>query len=148
MDATSNAPPVTASHANSVRKALFALLRLAIGVGILVYLVRSGRVDLHSLTRVFRAWPLTLLGMGVLLIDILFMSIRVSLLFHAQRLSLSLWNAIQLTLVGFFFSTFLPVPQAAILLSFTTPLAKMKVAARRSPRFCCSTASSGCSLWC
>jgi glycosyltransferase 2 family protein len=46
--------------------------------------------------------------MGVLLIDILFMSIRVSLLFHAQRLSLSFWNAIQLTLVGFFFSTFLP----------------------------------------
>jgi uncharacterized membrane protein YbhN (UPF0104 family) len=32
----------------------------------------------------------------------------VSLLFHAQRLSLSLWNAIQLTLMGFFFSTFLP----------------------------------------
>jgi len=108
MDATSSAPPVTASHVNSVRKALFALLRLAIGVGMLVYLVKSGRVDLHSLTRVFRAWPLTLLGMAVLLIDILFMSIRVSLLFHAQRLSLSLWNAIQLTLAGFFFATFLP----------------------------------------
>jgi hypothetical protein len=31
--------------------------------------------------------------MAVLLVDILFMSMRVSLLFHAQRLSLSLWNA-------------------------------------------------------
>jgi hypothetical protein len=41
-------------------------LRLPIGGGILVYLVKSGRVDLHSLTRVFRAWPLTLLGMAVL----------------------------------------------------------------------------------
>jgi hypothetical protein len=92
----------------SVRKVVFALLRLAIGIGILVYLVKSGRVELHSLTRVFRAWPLTLLGMAVLLIDILFISIRVSLLFHGQRLSLSLGNAIQLTLVGFFFSTFLP----------------------------------------
>jgi glycosyltransferase 2 family protein len=108
MDTISSTPPPTASHANSVRKALFALLRLAIGVGILVYLVKSGRVDLHSLTGVFRAWPLSVLGMAVLLVDIAFMSIRVSLLFHAQRLSLSLWNAIQLTLIGFFFSTFLP----------------------------------------
>ena len=108
MDTTSSTSPATTSRANSARKALFALLRLGIGVGILVFLVKSGRVDLHSLTRVFRAWPLTLLGMAVLLIDILFMSIRVSLLFHAQRLSLSLWNAIQLTLIGFFFSTFLP----------------------------------------
>ena len=108
MDTTSSTPPATASRANSLRKALFALLRLAIGVGILVYLVQSGHVDLHSLARVFRDWPLTLLGMAVLLVDIVFMSIRVSLLFHAQRLSLSLWNAIQLTLIGFFFSTFLP----------------------------------------
>jgi glycosyltransferase 2 family protein len=108
MGTTSSTPPATTSRANSLRRALFALLRLAIGVAILAYLVKSGRVDLHSLTRVFRAWPLTLLGMAVLLVDIVFMSIRVSLLFHAQRLSLSLWNAIQLTLMGFFFSTFLP----------------------------------------
>ena len=108
MDATSSTSPATASRGNSARKALFALLRLAIGVAILVYMVKSGRVDLHSLTRVFRAWPLTLLGMAMLLIDMLFMSIRVSRLFHAQRLSLGLWNAIQLTLIGFFFSTFLP----------------------------------------
>lgn len=104
MGTTSGTPLWKASGKRSVRKVVFALLRLAIGIGILVYLVKSGRVELHSLTRVFRAWPLTLLGMAVLLIDILFMSIRVSLLFHAQRLSLSLGNAIQLTL----FSTFLP----------------------------------------
>lgn len=108
METTSGMPLLKASGMKTVRKVVFALLRLAIGIGILVSLVKSGRVELHSLTRVFRAWPLTLLGMAVLLIDILFMSIRLSLLFHAQRLSLSLWNAIQLTLVGFFFSTFLP----------------------------------------
>jgi glycosyltransferase 2 family protein len=48
------------------------------------------------------------MGMMVLLVDILLMSVRLSLLFQAQRLSLGLWNAIQLTLIGFFFSTFLP----------------------------------------
>jgi uncharacterized protein (TIRG00374 family) len=108
MHTTSRTPPATASRGSSVRKTFLAVLRLAIGATILIYLVESGRVDLHSLTRVFRAWPLTLLGMAVLLVDIVFMSIRVSLLFHAQRLSLSLWKAIQLTLIGFFFSTFLP----------------------------------------
>ena len=108
MEPTSSTSLLMASRMKSARKIGLALLRLAIGVGILVYLGKSGRVELHSLTRVFRAWPSTVLGMVVLLIDILFMSIRVSLLFHAQRLSLSLWNAIQLTLIGFFFSTFLP----------------------------------------
>ncbi len=107
MAETSLTPPV-APHANTVRRAIFILLRLAIGIAILVYLVESGKIELHSLMRLFRAWPLTLLGMAVLLIDILFMSIRVSLLFHAQRLSLTLWSALQLTLIGFFFSTFLP----------------------------------------
>jgi glycosyltransferase 2 family protein len=92
----------------SLRKSVFALLRLAIGIGIVTYLVKSGRIEPHSLTRMFREWPLTLMGMMVLLIDILFMSVRVSLLFHAQHLSLRLRNAIQLTLIGFFFSTFLP----------------------------------------
>ncbi len=108
MDPTRRTPQGNSSRAHLVRKAFFAILRLAVGIGILVYLVKSGQVELSSLARVLRAWRLTLLGMAVLLIDILFMSVRVSLLFHAQRLTLSLWNAIQLTLIGFFFSTFLP----------------------------------------
>ena len=36
------------------------------------------------------------------------MSIRAPLLFRNARLSLSLWNSIQLNLIGFLFSTFLP----------------------------------------
>jgi glycosyltransferase 2 family protein len=96
------------SHRKSMRRVVFVLLRLAVGIGIVVYLVKSGRLEPHSLTRGLREWPLTLMGMMVLLIDILFMSVRVSLLFHAQHLSLRLRNAIQLTLIGFFFSTFLP----------------------------------------
>ena len=108
MDASDHNPSAGITRPKAVRRAIFVLLRLAIGVGILIWLVKSGNIDLHSLKRLYRAWPLTLLGMVVLLIDILFMSFRVSLLLHAQRLSLSLWNAIQLTLIGFFFSTFLP----------------------------------------
>jgi hypothetical protein len=77
-------------------------------VGIVVYLAKSGQVDLRSLARLFRVWPLTLAAFAVFLLDVGFMAVRISLLFRAQRLSLSLWNAIQLTFVGFLFSTFLP----------------------------------------
>jgi hypothetical protein len=49
MEATSSTLPATATRANSARKALFALLRLAIGVGILVYLVKSAAsTRIHS----------------------------------------------------------------------------------------------------
>jgi uncharacterized membrane protein YbhN (UPF0104 family) len=101
-------PSAGLAHSGSVRKILFLVLRLAIGVAILFYLVNSGRVDLRSLGSLFGLWPLTVLAVGVFLADILLMAIRVSLLFHAERLSLSLWSAVQLTLIGFFFSTFLP----------------------------------------
>lgn len=96
------------SRSGLLRRIVFGLVRLAIGVGILAYLVKSGQIELRSLTRLLHAWPLTVLGVSAFLLDIFFMSVRASLLFHAQRLSLSLRNAIQLTLIGFFFSTFLP----------------------------------------
>ena len=90
------------------RKAAFLLLRLAAGVAILFYLAKSGQIDLSSLARLLHAWPLTLVALGFLLLDILLMSIRASLLFRNARLTLSLRNSVQLNLVGFLFSTFLP----------------------------------------
>lgn len=81
---------------------------MAIGIGILVYLAKSGQINFSSLIRLFRAWPLTVAAMGFLLLDIFMMSIRVSLLFRSARLSLSLGNSFQLNLIGFLFSTFLP----------------------------------------
>ena len=129
MGTTSGTRLSKASGMKSVRKVVFAVLRLAIGIGILVYLAKSGRVEPHSLTRVFRAWPLTLLGMTVLLIDILFMSIRVSL-FDAQRLSLSLGNAIQLT-SDFSSRRFCPERLGRSREAFTTPHGKMRGGAQR-----------------
>src|SRR5208283_1931849 len=53
-------------------------------------------------------WPLTISAIVFLLLDILMMSIRGSLLFRNARLTLALANSIQLNLIGFLFSTFLP----------------------------------------
>lgn len=92
----------------SVRKRAFLLLRLIFGVGILVYLARSGQINLSSLVNLLHKWPITIAAIVFLLLDILMMSVRASLLFRNARLSLSLANSLQLNLIGFLFSTFLP----------------------------------------
>lgn len=98
----------TKSRAAALRKTIFMLVRLAIGVAILVYLGKSGQIKLSSLMRLLHAWPVTAAAVGFLLLDILMMSIRASLFFRSARLTLSLWHSIQLNLIGFLFSTFLP----------------------------------------
>ena len=91
-----------------LRKAAFLSLRLAIGIAILVYLAKSGQINLSALIRLVHVWPITAAAVGLLLVDILMMSVRASLLFRNARLTLSLWNSVQLNLIGFLFSTFLP----------------------------------------
>src|SRR5580658_203538 len=100
--------PAANSRRGSLRKTGFLVMRLAIGVGILVYLAKSGQINFSSLIRLFHPWPITVIAVGFLLLDIFMMSIRASLLFRNARLSLSLGNSIQLNLIGFLFSTFLP----------------------------------------
>ena len=92
----------------NLRKRGFLLLRLIFGIGILVYLAKSGQINLSSLVNLFHKWPITLAAIVFLLLDIFLMSIRASLLFRNARLSLSLGNSLQLNLIGFLFSTFLP----------------------------------------
>jgi uncharacterized membrane protein YbhN (UPF0104 family) len=96
------------SRLASLRKSAFLILRLAFGVGILVYLTKSGQINFSSLASLFHKWPITIAAFLFLLLDILMMSIRASLLFRNARLSLSLANSLQLSLIGFLFSTFLP----------------------------------------
>ena len=93
---------------SSIRRVVFLILRLAVGIGALAWLQKSGALDLHSLARLLRMWPLTLVAVGTLFLDLLLMAVRVSLLFRVQRLSLSSGNALQLTLIGFLFSMVLP----------------------------------------
>lgn len=103
--ATKGAP---SSGRATLRKIAFPFLRVAVGVAVLVYLAKSGQINLYSLTRLSHAWPITLIAVGFLLLDILVMSMRASLLFRSARLALSLADSFQLNLIGFLFSTFLP----------------------------------------
>lgn len=108
LQTEAEAKGVTTSKDSTLRKAVFISLRVAFGVAILIYLAKSGQLDFSSLDRLRHEWPLTIAAVGFLLLDIFFMSVRASLLFHSARLSLSLTNSLQLNLVGFLFSTFLP----------------------------------------
>jgi len=85
-----------------------ALLRLAIGVGLLVYLAKTGVVDFKALGNLFTAWPVTVAAMVLLLSDSALMSVRLSWLFQPHGLKLRFGMSFQLTLVSFFFATFLP----------------------------------------
>lgn len=78
------------------------------GVALLMYLSRSGIINFGSLTRLLTAWPITIAAFAILLLDVALMAVRLSLLFRPHDLSLPVRNALQLTLVGFFFSMFLP----------------------------------------
>jgi hypothetical protein len=93
---------------SSIRQVVFLVLRLAVGIAVLGWLERTGALNIPSLVRVLRIWPLTLIAVGMLFLDLLLMAVRVSLLFRVQRLSLSSGNALQLTPIGFLFSMVLP----------------------------------------
>jgi glycosyltransferase 2 family protein len=101
-------PEADVASRHSLRHSLFTFVRLAMGIGILLYLSRSGIINFHSLTRLLTAWPITIAAFAILLLDVTLMSVRLSLLFRPHDLSLPVRNAFQLTLVGFFFSMFLP----------------------------------------
>jgi hypothetical protein len=101
--------PDTAPTAGKTKRSLlWALIRLAVGVGLLAYLAESRLIDFRALTKLITAWPITLAALALIFLDILFMSARLCWLFRPQRLRLSLASSLDLTLVSSFFATFLP----------------------------------------
>jgi glycosyltransferase 2 family protein len=101
------AAPETASP-SPARRVLLALARLGIGLGLLVYLIESRVISLRSLERLLTDWPFALAAGALFLCDMALMALRLSLLFRPHELKLSLGSAFRLTLVGQFFSAFLP----------------------------------------
>lgn len=101
-------PPKESSTTRSGRRLLFTLARLGIGVGLIVYLAKSGFIDFRDFERLFTLWPVTLAALALILVHITLISSRLSLLFRPQGLTLPLRTSLRLTLVGLFFDIFLP----------------------------------------
>ena len=91
-----------------IRRVVLTLFRLAIGASLLVYLAKSGIVDFRALSKLFTAWRITFAAVTLLLIDNALMSVRLQWLFRPQGLNLRFGTSLKLSLVGFFFATFLP----------------------------------------
>lgn len=108
MSSSQSFPREEPSQLKPARKLLLALVRLGIGIGLVAYLARSGIINLRALANLFTAWPVTLAAIALLLFDVSMMALRLTWLFRPQGLHLSLRMSLQLTVVGFFFATFLP----------------------------------------
>lgn len=83
--------------------------RVALAVALLFWLSRSGAVDWAALRGLYDSWPVTLLAFLVLVAAIVATSWRLSILFSAHDLRMSLRDAIKLNLICNLFNLFLPV---------------------------------------
>jgi uncharacterized protein (TIRG00374 family) len=78
------------------------------GALLLYWLSRSGSIEWGALRGLYERWPLTLLALAVLAVDVVVTSWRLCRLFAARGLRLSLADASRLNLVANLFNLFLP----------------------------------------
>ena len=92
-----------------LRKNLFVIAKLSFAVGLVVWLVQTGRLDLSSASILLEDTKLLLAcAMMWLISAIICNSMRWHLLVSAIGIRLSRWRAIQISMVGLAFNTFLP----------------------------------------
>lgn len=77
-------------------------------VAMLLYLVKMGTIDWTSLSGLIRVWPYTLLAIVLFFTATILQAIRLQILINVHQMSLSYMASIKLTLIGLFFSTYLP----------------------------------------
>jgi glycosyltransferase 2 family protein len=97
------------------RRLVWGFVRFAIGIGLLIYLAKSGIVDLETLKRLVGSWRVSLAAVALMGADVLMMSLRLCWLLRPHGLNLPLGKSLQLTFVSFFFTTFLPGSSGGVL---------------------------------
>ncbi len=90
------------------RQVALGVLRTGFGIALLVYLGTSGSINWGSLLGLARAWQLTVFGLALLLINFVIAGWRLMLLMVPLQVRISLGASLRLTLIGQYFSTFLP----------------------------------------
>src|SRR5262245_53405154 len=93
---------------SSGRSRASAFTKVAVGLALLAYVLKSGMVDFVVLKTLLLHPSNFLVGLLFLLIITLCASFRWFLLVRAQGLSLSVKNLMELTMIGNFFNTFMP----------------------------------------
>ncbi len=93
---------------NRARSIVLGVLRAAFGIGLLIYLGTRGDIQWSSLLGLARAWPLTIFALAGLAAGFYLTAWRLIILMAPLGLRLALGPSLRLTLIGQFFSTFLP----------------------------------------
>jgi glycosyltransferase 2 family protein len=107
-DARDPSTEIASSPVRPVRRVVGFLVRLAIAGALLAYLAKSGMIDARALSRPFTAWPVALVAVALVFVDVSLMALRLSWLFRPLGLRLPWAKSFQVTLVSFFFAQFLP----------------------------------------
>ncbi len=90
------------------RQHVFSILRMALGLGVLVYLGRSGILDGSALAGLLQQWPIALASLACMGAATCVVSWRLCLLLHPHTLRLDFLTSLKLALIGLFFNTCLP----------------------------------------
>lgn len=84
------------------------IVKLAVGFGLVAYVLHSKMIDFHALESVLLDPLNVIIGLTFLSVTALLCSFRWYLLAQTQGLGLNTWVMFQLTMIGNFFNTFMP----------------------------------------
>ncbi len=82
--------------------------KLILGIGVLAYVLQSGKIDFAELRSMFAHPAYIFVGLSFLALITLLSSLRWYFLVRAQGLSLGARQLVELTMIGNFFNTFMP----------------------------------------
>ena len=90
------------------KRSFWNIVRFIIVAAIFIYLSKSGQFDPAKLKKALVRFDLFIFATFLMCLGLLLGAQRWRYLLHIQNISIGLWQAIKLTLTGFFFSTALP----------------------------------------
>lgn len=90
------------------RQIILSTVRLLLGVALVAWLVRQGTLDWRIIPRLGASLTLLSSAVALLLLDLVVTSARLTVLLRATGFDLPVMTATRLTLIGTFFSLFLP----------------------------------------
>jgi len=90
------------------RSRLWTALRFALALAVLVWLTRSGAIEMGALESLIPGWPWALAGLGMIVFSIWVNAYRLPVLLRAQQFELDVASSLRLSLLSMFFGLILP----------------------------------------
>ncbi len=92
----------------NLKRLFYGFLRIAVAIGLLIYLSVSGAINWSAIFGLTAAWSTTLKAFFLLFATVLLQALRFRLLLKPQGMFLSVYSSAKITLMGIFFNSCLP----------------------------------------